>query len=83
MTKGFYICYEDSDSRVMPYYPGENIPPAFFATELEVEPEQAPYARELEATQALLAYFESLHNDLVDCIVSTKTKIRMLETENK
>lgn len=78
---GYYICYEDTDSRVLPYYP-QTRSGEFFRDGMEVDA-KAPYETELEAQHVLLQYFKNLRNELEDCVVSTETEIRMLEKENK
>lgn len=70
-TEGYYIHYEDTDSRVMPYCAeGDGRPGR--------EPSPAPFATELEATQALLTYFKELQAELVICIKETEKALEQL-----
>jgi len=65
---GYYICYEDTDSRVMPWYEyrrGVDGPP--------------PFETELEATQALLVYFEEMYKDAARCIRDTTEELARLQ----
>ena len=68
---GYYIRYEDTDSRVLPYCPDPTAP---FQTDKE-----APFATELEATQALLSYFKNLRDELDGCVDDTEKSLRRLQ----
>jgi hypothetical protein len=63
---GYYICYEDTDSRVLPYYSSSGMV-------------TAPYTTKLEATQELLAYFEEMRDNLDRCLANTKDELQKLE----
>ena len=61
---GYYICYEDTDSRVMPWY-----------TQMGG---MAPFKTELQATEHLLLYFQEMKADLNRCVLDTKTSLEKL-----
>ncbi len=63
---GYYICYEDTDSRVMP-------------NECE---DTADFETELKATKALLAYFQEMKRELAICVNRTAAKVRELQNEH-
>jgi len=65
--KGYYICYEDTDSRVKPYF----------------GPGNAPFATELEATVELLSYFQEMRDNLDYCIQTTTSEVLRLQEQEK
>lgn len=62
-AQGFYITYESSDARILPFL-GKG---------------PAPFETELEATQALLTYLESLQTGISRAIQETKDELKTLE----